>query len=174
MDRNESVANERLNLFYDEDDFKVDMEMADEYVKNDLNVTVVLFRVDKAKTNTDDIYGESDPRDVRYLPPVELKVANLKIDEAENKAYNPNSTIRYQQYGNLIFHVFIQELQDKNVDIEYGDVVGYSDKESNFKYWVVQNDGKITADNKHTRFGYKGYYRSIVCVTLDPNLFTGG
>ena len=81
--------------------------------------------------------------------------------------------MRYQQYGNLIFHVFIQELKDKNVDIEYGDIISYSDKESNFNYWTVHDDGKITADNKHTRFGLKGYYRSIVCTTLDPNLFTG-
>ena len=57
------------------------------------------------------------------------------------------------------------------MDISYGDIVGYSDKEHNFKVWQVQNDGKITADNKHTRFGIKGYYRTIACVTLDPNLF---
>jgi len=171
---NESNPNTRLNFLYDEDDFKLDMEMADEFVKNDMNLSVTLFRIDRAKTDTDDIYGESNARDVRYLEPVVLKVANLKIEEAENKAYNKqNQTMRYQQYGNLTFQVFIQELQDKNVDVSYGDVVGYSDKEHNFKYWSVQDDGKITADNKHTRFGLKGYYRSIMCVTLDPNLFTG-
>lgn len=173
MHREESIPNTRLNFLYDEDDFKLDMEMAEEFTKTDMNMTVTLFRVDKAKTDTDDIYGESNQRDVRYLEPIELKVASLKIEEAENKAYNPNGTMRYLQYGNLLFHVFIQELQDKNVDISYGDVVGYSDKEMNFKYWIVQDDGKITADNKHTRFGYKGYYRSINCVTLDPNLFNG-
>lgn len=173
MDRNESIANQRLNFLYDEDDFKLDMEMAEEFVKTDMNLSVILFRVDHAKSDTDDIYGESSPRDIRYMEPVELKVANLKIEEAENKTYNPNTTIRYQQYGNLTFHVFIQELQDKNVDVSYGDVIGYSDKEHNLKYWTVQDDGKITADNKHTRFGLKGYYRSIICVTLDPNLFNG-
>lgn len=173
MNRDGSVPNTRLNLFYDDADFQVDMEMAEEVTKNDMNLTVTLFRIDRAKTDTDDLYGESNPRDVRYLEPIEVKVSNLKIEEPENKAYNPNGTIRYRQYGNLIFHVLITELQDKNIDITYGDVVGYSDTEHNFKYWTVHDDGKITADNKHTRFGFKGYYRSITCVTLDPNLFTG-
>lgn len=170
----ESNPNTRLNFLYDEEDFKLDMEMADEFVKNDMNLSVTLFRINPVQTDTDDVYGESNPRDVRYLPPIVLKVANLKIEESEQRAYNQqNQTLRYQQYGNLIFHVFIQELQDKNADISYGDVVGYSDKENNFKYWLVQDDGKITADNKHTRFGLKGYYRSVMCVTLDPSLFNG-
>lgn len=171
---NESNANTRLNFLYDEEDFALDMDMADEFVKNDMNLSVTLFRIDSSKTDMDDIYGESNIRDVRYKEPVVLKVASLKIEQAENKAYNQqNQTMRYQQYGNLSFQVFIQELQDKNVDISYGDVVGYADKEHNFKYWSVQDDGKITSDNKHTRFGLKGYYRSILCVTLDPSIFSG-
>lgn len=173
MNRDGSIANTRLNFLYDEDDLRLDLEMAEEFTKNDMNITVTLFRVDRSKTDTDDLYGESSPRDIRYLEPVELKVSNIKIEEAENKSYNPNSTLRYQQYGNLIFYVLLEELNDKNVDITFGDVIGYSDKEHNFKYWTVQDDGKITADNKHTRFGLKGYYRTITCVTLDPNLFNG-
>jgi hypothetical protein len=173
MNRDTSIADTRLDFIYDEGDFKLDMEMADEFVKNDMNFTVTLFRVDRAKTDTDDLYGESNPQDFRYMPSVELKVAGFQIEEAENKSYNPNTTMRYQQYGNLTFDVFLSELTDKNVDISYGDVIGYSDKEQNFKYWTVQDDGKITADNEHTRYGYKGYYRTIMCVTLDPNLFNG-
>jgi len=170
---NESNANTRLNFLYDEEDFKLDMEIANEFVKNDVSMSVVLFRIDHSKTDTDDLYGESDPSDVNYFPSVELSVAKLKIEEAKNKAYNPNMSMRYQQYGNLIFDIFIQELEDKDIDISLGDVIGYADTEHNLKYWTVQNDGKITADNKHTRFGLKGFYRSITCITLDPDLFNG-
>lgn len=171
MDSN-NTAITRTNFYYDESDFNLDMDIANEYVQNDLNFIITLYRVDHSKTDTDDLYGESNPRDFNYLNEIQLKIASMKIIEAENKSYNPNSTIRYQQYGNLEFQVLIQELTEKNVDISYGDVVSYSDKEGNLKYWTVQDDGKIIADNKHTRYGFKGYYRSILCVTLDPNLFT--
>ena len=67
---NESQPNTRLNFLYDEDDFILDMEIADEFVKNDMNLSVTLFRIDRAKTDTDDIYGESNPRDVRYHEPI--------------------------------------------------------------------------------------------------------
>lgn len=171
MERTESIPNNRINFYYDENDLALDLDMAEEYVKNDMNFTVTLFRIDRPKTDTDDIYGESNRRDIHYFEPIELKVARLKIEEAKNKSYNPNTTIRYQQYGNLIFDILLNELEEKNINIDYGDVIGYSDKEQNFKFWQVQDDGKITADNKHTRFGLKGYYRTIVCVTLDPDLF---
>ena len=171
MDNQQSAPNTRLNFYYDDKDLELDLDMAEEYVKNDMNFTVVLFRIDPAKTDTDDIYGESDPEDVHYLEPVELKVARFQIEEAKNSTYNPNTTLRYQQYGNLIFDVLTTELEQKNIDIAYGDIIGYADRTHNFKVWTVQNDGKIIADNKHTRFGIEGYYRTILCVTLDPDLF---
>jgi len=171
MDNQESKPNNRLSFLYDEQDLALDMEIAEEYVNNEMNFSVVLLRIDHQKSDTDDLYGESSPNDINYFEPIELSVARLKIEESQNKSYNPNSTIRYQQYGNLGFDILLTELKRKQVDVSYGDIVGYSDKENNFKFWVVQNDGKITADNKHTRFGMKGYYRTIGCVTLDPNLF---
>lgn len=171
MNNQQSKPNTRINFYYDENDLALDLEMAEEYVKNDMNFTIVLFRINHQQTDTDDIYGESDPDDVQYFEPVELKVARFKIDEAKNASYNPNSTMRYQQYGNLTFDVLTTELQEKNVDVAYGDIIGYSDREHNFKVWTVQNDGKIIADNKHTRFGLEGYYRTVICVTLDPDLF---
>jgi len=51
------------------------------------------------------------------------------------------------------------------------DYIGYSDREDNIKYFTVTNDGKIFSDNAHTRLGYKGYYRTITCVTTDANEF---
>ena len=33
--------------------------MGEEWLHGDMNFTVVLYRVDKQKTNTDDVYGEA-------------------------------------------------------------------------------------------------------------------
>jgi hypothetical protein len=173
MGNSNKIPIERFNNFFDETDFQLDVDMARECVEHDINTTVVLFRIDRDKTNTDDIYGESDPNEVTYKTPIELKVASLKIEPSESKSYNPNGMIRYQEYGNLIFHVLVEMLGEKQIDIEYGDIVGYADREDNFKYWEVSDDGKIYSDNAHTHFGYKGVYRSIKCVPIDPNIFNG-
>ncbi len=160
--------------FYDEMDFQLENDMAREYMEGDLNIVVVLFRVDKTKTEktTDDVYGETDSYKIQYHTPVELNV-RVTLEEAGNETYS-EGMVRYQDYGNLNFTVFNEHLKEMGVDISYGDYIGYPDKEDNLKYFTVVNDGKINSDNTHTRLGYKPYYRSIKCVTADKGEFSRG
>lgn len=159
----------RLHKFYDNIDFDLENEMAREFVEGDLNFTVVLFKVDKTKSQTDEVYGESSSNEIVFLPPKEIKIRPL-LEESESKSYSEGYG-RYQDYGNLTFTVFVDHLKELNTDIEYGDYIGYPDFEDNIKYFTVVDDGKIYSDNAHTRVGYKGYYRTIVCTTADPNEF---
>lgn len=171
MERNTRIPNTRLSRFYDEDDFKLEMDMATELIEEDANFTVVIYRIDKTKSNVD-IYGESINREVRFLAPVELKVL-LLLEQAENKTYGDTGRLRYQEHGTFSFHVLTTQLKQKNIDIQYGDIVAYSDREDNLKYFEVFDEGKINADNKHTQFGYSAFYRTIKCNVVDPNQFDG-
>jgi hypothetical protein len=159
----------RLHRFYDYMDFNLEDEMAREFVEGDLNFTVVLFMVDRIKSQTDDVYGESSTQEIRFQPPVEIKV-RPQLEKSESKAYSEGFG-RIEDYGNFTFTVFVSHLEELNVDITYGDYIGYSDREDNIKYFTVVDDGKIFSDNQHTRLGYKGYYRTIVCTTADENEF---
>lgn len=161
----------RVHKFYDDTDFNMENEMAREYMEGDLNFTLVLFRVDRIKSQTDNVYGESDVEEIKFHPPVEIKV-RLTLEESQSKAYS-DGYVRYEDYGNLTFTVFNDHLRELNVDISYGDYIGYPDKEDNIKYFTVVNDGKINTDNAKTRVGYKSYYRKITCVTADPEEFNG-
>lgn len=161
----------RVHKFYDDVDFNMENEMAREYMEGDLNLTLVLFRVDRIKSQTDNVYGESDVEEIKFHAPVEIKV-RLTLEESQSKAYS-DSYVRYEDYGNLTFTVFNDHLNELGVDISYGDYIGYPDKEDNIKYFTVVNDGKINTDNAKTRVGYKSYYRKITCVTADPEEFNG-
>jgi hypothetical protein len=171
MERKNRIPITRLSRFYDEKDFDLELDMAREVIEEDANFTIVLYRIDKVNSNNDDVYGESEAREVRFLPPVELKVL-LSLEQADNKSY-AEGRLRYQEYGNLSFTVLNKQLDEKGVDISYGDIVGYSDRENNLKYFEVFDDGKINSDNAHTQFGYKSYFRTISCVTADPDQFNG-
>ena len=46
MERKTRIPNTRLNRFYDEEDFQLELDMATELIEGDMNFTVVLFRVD--------------------------------------------------------------------------------------------------------------------------------
>jgi hypothetical protein len=161
----------RVHKFYDEIDFGFDNELAREFVEGDLNFVVILFRVDRIKSQTDSVYGESDVEEIKFHPPVEIKV-RPNLEESQSKAYS-EGYMRYEDYGNLTFTVFTDHLKELGVDITYGDYIGYPDKEDNIKYFTVTNDGKINSDNTKTRLGYKSYYRKVVCTTADPEEFMG-
>ncbi len=163
----------RNNLFYSEEDFLFDQEIAMDYISQDINQTILLFRVDRIKTNVDDIYGETTSDGVVYKDPIELNVMYL-IEGSKNKAHDTKQSLaRYQQIGNLKITVFEKTLMDNNVDISYGDYVGVQVTPDQMEYFVVSNDGKINFDNKHTLFGYKTLYRSVECVPVDKSEFNG-
>ena len=159
----------RLGRFYDEIDFSIDNELAREFVEGDLNFVVVLFQVDRRETQVDDVDGEAKSGEIRFKAPKELRV-RINLENAENKSYSGGMN-RYLDYGTLTFHVFQDQLDELNCEINYGDYIGYPDREDNIVYFTVTNDGKIFSDNAHTRLGYKGYYRTITCVKADANEF---
>ena len=45
----------RNNLFYSEEDYELETELLSDYMEEDTNQTIVLYEVDRIKTNTNDI-----------------------------------------------------------------------------------------------------------------------
>jgi hypothetical protein len=161
----------RLGKFFSQDDFDINIQMGQEYLHGDLNMKLVLYRVDRSKSNTDAVYAEAGNGEIKYFPPIEFN-ALVKIDEPKNSSYK-GGLLRYNEPGNLILSVYIKHLEELKIDIKYGDYVGYQDSEEKVRYYSVTNDGKVTSDNKHKMFGYKPHYRTITCAPVQENEFKG-
>ena len=161
----------RLNKFFDQEDFDLNVQMGQEYLSGDLNMKLVLYQVDSTRTNTDDVYAEVGKDQLKFLPPVEFR-GLVQITTADNKSYK-SGLLRFLEPGNMVISVYIKELTDLNIDIEFGDYIGYPESESKIRYYTVSNDGKVVADGKHKMFGYKPHYRSITCVPTQENEFRG-
>ena len=161
----------RLGKFFSQDDFDINIQMGEEYLHGDLNMKLVLYRVDKNKTSTDSVYAEAVKDDIKYLPPIEFN-GLVKIDEPKNATYK-NGILRYQEPGNMVISVYIKHLNELNIDIRYGDYIGYQDSEDKVRFYTVVNDGKITSDNKHKMFGFKPHYRTITCTIVQEGEFRG-
>jgi len=161
----------RLSKFFSQDDFDINIQMGQEYLHGDLNMKLVLYRVDRQKTDTDAVYAEAGMDEIKYFPPVEFN-ALVKIDEPKNSSYK-GGMLRYNEPGNLTLSVYIRHLEELNVDIRYGDYIGYPDSEEKLRFYTVSNDGRVTSDNKHKMFGFKPHYRTIVCVPTQQNEFRG-
>lgn len=162
----------RVNKFYSEEDYLFDIEIGREYLEGDIGMTVVLYRVNQQFTETDSIYGETVKDGVVYYPPVELKgIVDFKAPE--NKSYNSNGSFRYLEDGNLVLTIYQKYLEERGIEVTYGDYIGYPVTETQMRYFVVANDGIKNYNNSHTIMGYKPTYRTITCVPTDKSEFSG-
>ena len=162
----------RINKWFSEDDYIFEIGLGREAIEGDGNFTIILYRVNREMSEADNLYGEASVDGIRYFPPVELKVIPI-IEEAENKTYNPNGSMRYLQDGKFIFGIYDAQLAELNTEISYGDYIGYPITETEIRFFSVSNDGVKNFDNKHTIMGYKPAFRTITCVAVDDNEFRG-
>lgn len=161
----------RMSKFFSNDDFDLQIRMGQEYLHGDLNMRLVLYRVDSLRTDKDDVYGEVGKDEIKFFPPVEFN-GLVKIEEPKNSSYS-KGVLRYLEPGNMVVSVYLRHLEDLKIDIKLGDYIGYPESEGRIRYYTVSNDGKVTSDNKHNYFGYKPFYRTITCVPTQENEFRG-
>lgn len=161
----------RNNRFFHDEDMDLNIQLGMEYLHGDINMKLVLFRVDRMKTETDDVYAETGKDEIKFLSPVEFN-GIVRVDEPKNMSYNKGINRKIEP-GNLQVSVYIKHLEEMGIDIRYGDYIGYPESETKLRYYTVINDGKITSDNKHMHFGYKPGHRTIICTIAENVEFRG-
>lgn len=161
----------RLGKFFGSEDFNLEISMGQEWLNGDMNYTCVLYKIDRNKIKTDDVYGEVIEDGVKFLPPVEFN-AYVAIASPTNKFIGTTKMDQVEP-GNITMSVYLKTLEDLQIDIEFGDYVGYYDSEDFVRYYTVVNDGRVVSDIKHTYKGYKPFYRTIIAAPVGPNEFRG-
>ena len=161
----------RLGKFFGEEDFILDQQMGEEWLIGDMNFTVILYRVDRYKTKTDDVYGEVLEDGVQFLAPVELK-GLVQVMAPTDKLLG-SSKVAQKEPGNMKFSIYQKTLEDLGVEIFMGDYLGYYETESRVRYYTVVDDGYVKSDNKHSYGGVKPFYRTIIATFVSENEFKG-
>jgi hypothetical protein len=161
----------RLGKFFGREDYALDIGMGEEWLIGDMNFTVILYRIDRYKTKTDDVYGEVLEDGIQFLAPIELK-GYVQVMAPANKNYG-NSKVEIHEPGNMKFSIYQKTLEDLDVEIFKGDYFGYYETEDRVRYYVVSDDGFVRSDNKHTYGGYKPFYRTITATFVSENEFRG-
>lgn len=161
----------RLGKFFGGEDFNLEIQMGTEWLSGDMNFTVVLYRIDKYKTKTDDVYGEVLEDGIQFMAPIELK-GYVQVFAPTNKMLG-SSKVKQLEPGNMKFSLYQKQLDDLQVEIQFGDYLGYYETEDRVRYYTVSDDGKVVSDNRHNYGGYKPFYRSITATWVSDNEFRG-
>ena len=163
----------KTNMFYSEDDFIFETEMVEGYIEEDLNQSVVLYEVDRRKTNVNAIYKEATNGNIRYKAPKEIPCM-YELKDADVKTYDSKTnTGVYVVNGNLILHVMPKILEKYKCDIRRGDYIGLQIDTNRMVYFSVVNDGKVNTANRYYVGAYKIAWREITCAPVPENEFKG-
>lgn len=171
---NRKVPIKRNTKFFSGEDFDLELNFAKEYIEQDANQTVILYRVDLSKTQVNDIYKEASKDSIRFLTPIELPVI-YEISDSEVKAYGTKTQKGiYAQTGKLTFSVLTSTLEEYDCDISRGDYIGIQIDTSHREYFTVTDDGRVASTaNRFTMYGTKPYARKIECASVDLGEFNG-
>jgi hypothetical protein len=161
----------RINKFFSREDFDLEISFGREAIEGDGNFVLILYRVDRQMTASDDVYGEAKRDDIKFFPPNELRVVPI-MGPPENKTYS-SGHLRYLQDGQLTFGIYEAQLAELDITLNYGDYIGYPVTETETRFFSVVNDGIKNYDNAHTIMGYKGAFRTVVCAPIDNDEFKG-
>ena len=161
------------NKFYSEDDFQYETDLMMEYLEGDLNQTIVLYAVDRAKTNLNTVYKETRNNGVRFKPPVEIPCL-FEIKEADLKSYDSKSSNGvYTISGPLTVWMMPKMLKKYKAEISRGDYIGVPIDTGRMVYFVVTNDGKVNTSNNLRIGAYKVAWRVITAAPVDDSEFSG-
>jgi hypothetical protein len=154
------------NKFFSEEEYRYYVDSSREHMAS-LNTKIIFYKVNKEKSQIDDLYGEAYKEEIQLNSPIEIP-AIVKLEVSENKAYaSDKSMLRYEEYGNLTASLLISDLELYNANITYGDYIGYRVSEILVLFFEVSNDQQKFYQNKNTFLGYKSFWKTITCTPIN-------
>lgn len=155
----------RNKIFYSEDDFTLETEILENYMEEDTNQTIILYEVDRSRTNMNDTYKETVTNDgIRFKPPKELPCL-YEIKDSENRSFDSKtSNAVYMLSGKMNVYILEKTLERYGCDIKRGDYVGVQVSETKMSYFVVTSDGRINQSNSLAVGAYGYPWRHVECA----------
>jgi hypothetical protein len=89
----------------------------------------------------------------------------------DNYGGNPGGIAR-DDSGNIRFGVYLKELEEKNIEIDRGDIIEYNFSGEKNRFYEVENANNVTDETKKSIGGFKSYWRMITGVPVKEDVVT--
>lgn len=166
----ENIADERYGLFMNENSFNLDIMYGRNFLHTDNAQTVKIHKINIIESKSHKLYGQAKAKDKVFMPPVTINVM-INIEEGQQNYYGDNlGGIVRDDTGNLSFGVYLEELKEKKIEIDRGDIVEYNLSGEKKRYYEVESANNITDTTTKTIGGFKNYWRKITSVPIKEDV----
>lgn len=164
------LEGQRYGLFMTENSFELDVMYGRTFLKTDNAQEVILHKINILETKSHSLYGQTKTKDKKFFPPVHLSVmVNVEMGKQQYYGENAGGIVR-DDTGNLSFGIYLKELEDKQVDIDRGDIIEYNMSGQKNRYYEVESANNVTDETNKTIGGFKPYWKKITAVPVKEDV----
>ena len=166
------LENKRYGLFMSQNSFDLEVMYGRNFLLTDNVQEVIIHRVNIIETKTHSLYGQTKAKNRRYLTPVIIS-AFVMVEEGKQSylGNNPGGITR-DDTGNISIGVYLKELEEKNIEINRGDIIEYNMSGSKNRYYEVDNANNVTDTTDKTIGGFGVFYKKITGVPVKTEVIS--
>ena len=165
-----NLEDNRMGLFMSENSFDLDVMYGRNFLQTDNAQKVIIHKINIIQTKVHDLYGQAKTKDKKFLPPVEIAVM-VGIDDGSQEYYgNSQGGIARDDSGNISFGVYLKELEDKELEIDRGDIIEYNMSGEKNRYYEVESANNVVDETSKTIGGFKPYWKRITGVPVKEDV----
>lgn len=156
------LENQRMGLFMTDNSFDLDVMYGRNFLETDNAQEIIIHKINLNETKSHALYGQAKNKDKKFFPPVRIKVmVTVEEGKQENYGGNPGGIAR-DDTGKLIFGVYLKELEDKQLEIDRGDIAEYNLSGQKSRYYEVESVNNVSDETNKTIGGFKPYWKRVI------------
>lgn len=165
-----NLEEQRMGLFMTDNSFDLDVMYGRNYLDTDNAQEVVLHKINIIESKSHALYGQTKTKDKKFFAPVRLKVM-VTVEDGKQEFYggNPGGIAR-DDAGNIRFGIYLKELEEKEIEIDRGDIIEYNMSGQKNRFYEVESANNVTDETKKTIGGFKPYWKLIIGVPVKEDV----
>jgi hypothetical protein len=164
------LENERMGLFMSDNSFDLDVMYGRNFLQTDNAQKLWIHKINLIETKSHSLYGQAKTSDKKFLAPVEISIM-VTIAEGQQEYYGGNAGgIARDDSGNISFGVYLDELKEKELEIDRGDIIEYNMTGEKNRYYEVESANNVVDETNKTIGGFKPYWKKVVGVPVKEDV----
>jgi hypothetical protein len=164
------LEEQRMGLFMTDNSFDLDVMYGRNFLETDNAQEIIIHKINIIETKTHSLYGQAKNKDKKFMPPVRIKVM-VGVEDGKQEYYgnNPGGIVR-DDTGNISFGVYLKELEEKQIEIDRGDIIEYNMSGEKTRYYEVESANNVTDTTNKTIGGFRPYWKRVTGVPVKEDV----
>lgn len=160
-----NMIEHRYGLFMSENSMDLDILYGRSYLETDNVQEITVYKINVIDTKSHNLYGQAKAKDKKFFNPISLK-AFVSVDIKDQENYAGGIGIVRDDTGSLNIRIYLKELEEKNIEIDRGDIIKYNLSGYKDRYFEVESADNVTDKTERSFGGFYIYWKQVIAVPV--------